>query len=91
LLAVIVGFNLANLSLFFSALPGPEAMLAGQSALLVTLILVQTVITLWAVWWAADHRPWRWTKPVDRFAFDQGYVTKGYVHLWSWTKPWRNC
>jgi membrane-bound metal-dependent hydrolase YbcI (DUF457 family) len=57
LLAVIVGFNLADLSLFFAALPGPEAMLAGRSALLVALILVQIVITLWAIWWAADHRP----------------------------------
>lgn len=57
LLAVIVGFNLANLSLFFAAVPGPEVMLAGRSSLLVTVILIQIVTTLWAIWWAANHRP----------------------------------
>jgi hypothetical protein len=56
-LAVIVGFNLANLSLFFAAVPGPEVMLAGRSSLLVTVILIQIVTTLWAIWWAANHRP----------------------------------
>jgi hypothetical protein len=55
LLAVIVGFNLANLSLFFAAVPGPEVMLAGRSSLLVTVILIQIVITLWAIWWAANR------------------------------------
>jgi membrane-bound metal-dependent hydrolase YbcI (DUF457 family) len=56
LLAVIVGFNLANLSLFFAAVPGPEVMFAGRPALLVTVILIQIVITLWAIWWTANHR-----------------------------------
>ena len=53
LLAVIVGFNLANLSLFFPAIPGPEDAMAGRPLLLVTVIFVQIVVTLWAVWWGA--------------------------------------
>jgi len=57
LLAVIVGFNLANLSLFFPAVPGLEGVLAGRPLLLVTVILVQIVVTLWAIWWAANRRP----------------------------------
>lgn len=56
LLAVIVGFNLANLSLFFAAVPGPEAFLAGRPTLLTTVILAQIVVTLWAVWLAAGSR-----------------------------------
>ena len=53
LLAIIVGFNLANLSLFFAAIPGPEEWLAGRPLALVTLIFAQIIITLWAVWWGA--------------------------------------
>lgn len=59
LLAVIVGFNLANLSLFFAAVPGPEQWLAGHPALLTTVILVQIVVTLLAVGWAAERSPAR--------------------------------
>lgn len=57
LLAVIVGFNLANLSLFFPAIPGPEDAMAGRPLLLVTVIFVQIVLTLWAVWWGAGKSP----------------------------------
>jgi hypothetical protein len=57
LLAIIVGFNLANLSLFFASVPGLEGMLAGRSTLLVTVILFQIIITLAAVWWGATRRP----------------------------------
>jgi membrane-bound metal-dependent hydrolase YbcI (DUF457 family) len=57
LLAVIVGFNLANLSLFFRAIPGPEEALAGRPFLLVTVILGQIIVTLWAVWWGATKSP----------------------------------
>jgi hypothetical protein len=57
LLAVVVGFNLANLSLFFSAIPGPEQWLAGRSTLLTTVILGQIVVTLLAVGWAAERPP----------------------------------
>jgi hypothetical protein len=46
LLAVIVLGNLANLSLFSAAIPGPEQFLAGRPLALVTLILVQIVTTL---------------------------------------------
>jgi hypothetical protein len=56
LLAVIVGFNLANVSLFFQAVPGPEQFLAGRPALIVTVILAQILVTLWAIWFAAGSR-----------------------------------
>jgi membrane-bound metal-dependent hydrolase YbcI (DUF457 family) len=56
LLPIIVGFNLANLSLFFASVPGLEGMLAGRSTLLVTVILFQIIITLAAVWWGATRR-----------------------------------
>jgi hypothetical protein len=46
LLAVIVIGNLANLSFFSPAIPGPEQYLAGRPMLIVTLILVQIVVTL---------------------------------------------
>jgi len=46
LLALIVLANLANLSFFSPAIPGPESFLAGRPPLLVTLILVQIVVTL---------------------------------------------
>jgi len=55
LLVVILGFNLANLSLFFPAIPGPEDAMAGRPLLLVTVIFVQIVVTLWAVWWGAGQ------------------------------------
>jgi LexA-binding, inner membrane-associated putative hydrolase len=57
LLAIIVGFNLANVSLFFPAIPGPEDAMAGRPLLLVTVIFVQIVLTLWAVWWGAGKSP----------------------------------
>jgi hypothetical protein len=57
LLAVIVGFNLANLSLFFAAVPGPERWFAGRPMLLTSTILVQIILTLWAVWWGARRSP----------------------------------
>jgi hypothetical protein len=56
LLAVIVGFNLANISLFFRAVPGPERFLAGRPGLITTVILAQIIVTLWAVWFAAGSR-----------------------------------
>jgi hypothetical protein len=46
LLAVIVLFNLANLSFFTTAMAGPEAMLAHRPTLIVTAILAQIVATL---------------------------------------------
>ena len=46
LLTLIVLGNLANLSFFSSAIPGPESFLAGRPLLLVTLIFVQIVVTL---------------------------------------------
>ena len=56
LLAIIVVFNLANLSLFFASVPGLEGLLAGRSTLLVTVILFQIIITLAAVWRGATRR-----------------------------------
>ena len=46
LLVFVVLANLANLSLFSSAVPGPEVFLAGHPMLIVTLIAAQIVITL---------------------------------------------
>jgi hypothetical protein len=46
LLAVIVLFNLANLSLLSPAVPGPEQFLAGRPMLVVTVIAVQIAVTL---------------------------------------------
>lgn len=46
LLTLIVIGNLANLSFLSSAVPGPESYLAGRPLLLVTVILVQIVVTL---------------------------------------------
>lgn len=68
LLAIIVGFNLANVSLFFPAIPGPEDAMAGRPLLLVTVIFVQIVLTLWAVWWAAGKSPDRETRDASRAA-----------------------
>ena len=59
LLAVVVGFNLANVSEFFRSIPGPEDAMAGHPLTLVSVILLQIVVTMWAVWWAAcnvSHR-----------------------------------
>jgi len=46
LLAVIVLFNLANLSFFSTTIPGPEQYLAGRPLLVVTIVFAQIVITL---------------------------------------------
>ena len=46
LLALVVLANLANLSFFSSAIPGPESSLAGRPLLVVTVVLVQIVVTL---------------------------------------------
>jgi len=45
LLVVIVVANLANLSLFSAAIPGPESLLAGRPLTLVSVILAQIVVT----------------------------------------------
>lgn len=55
LLAVIVVFNLANLSFFTPAVVGPEGMLAGHPTLIVTLILIQIVVTLTLVGFFASR------------------------------------
>jgi hypothetical protein len=46
LLAVIVLFNLANLSLLSASIPGPEELLAGRPLLVVTVIAAQIAATL---------------------------------------------
>jgi len=57
LLAMIILGNLANVTLFSAAIPGPEQYLAGHPLMLVTLIAVQIVVTLVLinVLEAADH------------------------------------
>jgi hypothetical protein len=46
LLAVIVVFNVANLSLLSPGIPGPESLLAGQPTAIVLVILAQILVTL---------------------------------------------
>ena len=46
LLAMIVIGNLANITLFSAAIPGPEEFLAGRPLMVVTVIFVQIVTTL---------------------------------------------
>jgi hypothetical protein len=46
LLAMIVLGNLANLTLFSAAIPGPEQYLAGHPLMVVTVVFVQIVATL---------------------------------------------
>ncbi len=46
LLAVVVFGNLANVSLFFASIPGPEQFLAGHPLVIVTFILVQIMTML---------------------------------------------
>lgn len=56
LLAAIVLFNVANLSLFSERLPGPENWLAERPLLLTAVIFVQIVVTLVVVGWLARSR-----------------------------------
>ncbi len=46
LLALVAVGNLANLSFFSAAIPGPEQFLGGRPLLAVTLIFIQIVVTL---------------------------------------------
>jgi membrane-bound metal-dependent hydrolase YbcI (DUF457 family) len=57
LLAVIVVGNLANLSFLSVSIPGPEQYLAGRPLLLVTVILIQIVVTLVLVGIFARRKP----------------------------------
>jgi hypothetical protein len=50
LLVTILLFNLANLSLFFPGIPGPEALLAHRPKLITLVILFQILITMYLVW-----------------------------------------
>jgi hypothetical protein len=51
LLALIVCFNLANLSFFSAAIPGPEQLLANRPLAIVSVVLAQIVVSLIAVGW----------------------------------------
>jgi hypothetical protein len=55
LLALIALGNLANLTLFSSAIPGPEQYLAGRPLMVVTLVFVPIVATLALVGLLAEH------------------------------------
>ena len=57
LLAVIVVFNVANLSLLSPAVPGPEALLANRPTAIVLLIATQIVVTLFLVGFYSVHPP----------------------------------
>ncbi|MBT8468433.1 MAG: hypothetical protein KJN97_06760 [Deltaproteobacteria bacterium] len=56
LLFAIIGFNVANVSMFFPQLVGIEAMLAGQPTTLTLVILVQILVTLVMVGWLSRRR-----------------------------------
>ena len=49
LFAMIVLFNLANLSMFFKAIPGLEQKMANRPLLITTVVLIQIVVTLTVV------------------------------------------
>jgi hypothetical protein len=49
LLALVVLGNLANISLFSAAIPGPESLLAGRPLLVVSFVFIQIVVTLMLV------------------------------------------
>lgn len=57
LFALIVVANLANLSLFSAAIPGPEQRMAGHPLLIVSFVLVQIVVTLILVGVLARRKP----------------------------------
>jgi hypothetical protein len=67
LLAVIVLGNLANLSLFSTAILGPERYLAGRPTLVVTFVFIQIVVTLVLVGVFARRRK-AWPSEVRRRA-----------------------
>jgi hypothetical protein len=46
LLAMIVLANLANITLFSAAIPGPEQYMAGHPLMVVTVVAVQIVVTM---------------------------------------------
>jgi hypothetical protein len=56
LLAAIVFFNVANISMFTTAVPGPETWLAHRPTLITTLIFLQIVATLVLVGYLARTR-----------------------------------
>ncbi len=57
LLALVVLGNLANLSLFSAAIPGPEGFLAGKPLMVVTLIAAQIIVTLALTGLLSRRRP----------------------------------
>jgi len=56
LLAIIVLFNVANISMFTAMLAGPEALMANNPFLLTTVIMVQIVVTLYLVWYFSNKK-----------------------------------
>ncbi len=50
LLATIILFNLANLSMFFKTIPGIERMMAGKPRLIAAVVFLQIVVTLALIW-----------------------------------------
>lgn len=57
LLALVLLGNLANLSLFSAAIPGPEGFLAGKPLMVVTLIAAQIIVTLALTGLLSRRRP----------------------------------
>jgi membrane-bound metal-dependent hydrolase YbcI (DUF457 family) len=66
LLAVILVFNLANLSLFAPGFRGPEALLAREPAWIVAAVAVQIALTLLLVWYTSRGRAAELERPENR-------------------------
>jgi hypothetical protein len=62
LLAIIILFNAANLSLLSPAVPGPESLLANRPTVIVIFIFAQIVVTLFLVGWYSLRPPPRYMK-----------------------------
>ena len=66
LVAIVIG-NLANLTLFSAAIPGPEEYLAGHPLMIVTLVFVQIIVMLALVGLLARRSPTT-APPIQRSA-----------------------
>ena len=77
LLAVVVLGNLANLSLFSAAIPGPEQFLANRPLVVVTLVFAQIVTTLALVGWLTHRMTTRGSNGwPSRFGLNEGHAAR---------------
>ena len=74
LLALVLLGNLANLSLFSAAIPGPEGFLAGKPLMVVTLIAAQIIVTLALTGLLSRRRPLDTYTHVKTMVMADGYM-----------------